>query len=104
MKESWKTNLISALIGIAIGLPWALYAGDEQEKTRAREAEIRREIYESQIVYEAAVPITLQEQEIVITEPEEDPAPLFTISEEEFEMMAQIVCAETYADDMEEMY
>lgn len=101
MKESWKTNLISALIGIAIGLPWALYAGDEQEKTRAREAEIRREIYESQIVYEAAVPITLQEQEIVITEPEEDPAPLFTISEEEFEMMAQIVCAETYADDME---
>ena len=99
MKQSWRNNLISALIGIAIGLPWALYAGDEQEKTRAREAELRREMYESQITYEA-IPLTAPETEVQTIEQTEE-TPLFTISEEEFEMMAQIVCAETYADDME---
>lgn len=99
MKQSWRNNLISALIGIAIGLPWALYAGDEQEKTRAREAELRREMYESQITYEV-IPLTVPETEVQTIEQTEE-TPLFTISEEEFEMMAQIVCAETYADDME---
>lgn len=102
MKQSWKNNLISALIGIMIGLPWALYAGDEQEKTRAREAEIRREIHEEQMIAEAEfIPLVATETEIITEEPKEEQKPLFTISEEEFEMMAQIVCAETYADDME---
>lgn len=101
MKQSWKNNLISAFIGIMIGLPWALYAGDEQEKNRARDAEIRREIHEEQMRANAAViPLVLDESEIIVEEQEET-APLFTISEEEFEMMAQIICAETYADDME---
>lgn len=98
-KHTWQENLISALIGIAIGLPLALYAGDEQEKTRARDAEIRQEILREQSVSEAQ-PLTL----VIKTlneEPKETPQPLFTISEEEFELMAQIVCAETYADDME---
>lgn len=101
IRHTWKENLISILLGIAIGLPWALYAGDEQEKNRAREAEIRREIHEEQMAAEAEyITLVATETEVIAEEPKER-EPLFTISEEEFEMMAQIVCAETYADDME---
>lgn len=101
MKQSWRTNLISALIGISIGLPWALYAGDEQEKNRAREAEIRKEIHEEQTAAEAQYITLVATETELATDESEEAQPLFTISEEEFEMMAQIVCAETYADDME---
>ena len=100
-RYSLKDNLISALIGIMIGLPLALYATDEQEKTREAQAEIRREIYEEQHVYQVEVPVIELKAEEITPEPTEEPAPLFIISEEEFEMMAQIVCAETYADDQD---